>query len=230
MKNMLFYISLLCLSLSCKEKPQPAPVFDYSGSTFKCDGYTLSFTSNADTFSQDLKVKFVDLFFETYPKLVNEYNSSAPKVVSFMIDTAYHGVAATWNNAVHYDPTWFISQPKDIDVVTHEIMHIVQQYGNNTAPWWLVEGIADYVRNKYGKYNAEAGWTMPAPNSSQLYDNGYRVTARFLTWIENKKKAGFVKTLNEKIRLNQYDAALWQSQTGKNVADLWAEYLGNPTL
>ncbi len=43
-------------------------------------------------------------------------------------------------------------------------MHIVQGYpgyGDARVPGWLVEGIADYARDRYGMDNAAAGWALP---------------------------------------------------------------------
>ncbi|WP_432326268.1 basic secretory protein-like protein [Mucilaginibacter sp. P25] len=119
-----------------------------------------------------------------YPKLSKEYNKKTSKKVTFVIDTAYDGVAATGNDTVVFSAKYMTKHPGDIDVVTHEVMHIVQAYGNSDGPGWLTEGIADYARFKFGVDNAGAKWALPAFKSTQNYDNAYRVTARFLVWAE----------------------------------------------
>ncbi|WP_300596621.1 basic secretory protein-like protein [Niabella sp.] len=205
-------------------------VFNYEDSRFEKNGYVLHFTSNADDFSAAVKKRMVDAFFTVYPRLVQDFNQEAAKVVYFKIDTAYHGVAATGGGKVAYDPTWFAKHPGDIDVVTHEVMHIVQNYGRSVGPWWITEGIADYIRFKYGIDNGGAGWKLPDYSDRQKYSDGYRVTARFLAWIEARVKSGTVKALNTALRNHTYTADSWKAITGKPVDDLWLEYSKNPAL
>ena len=86
------------------------------------------------------------------------------------------------------NPAWLHTHPGDIDLVTHEAMHIVQGYpgyGDARVPGWLVEGIADYARDRYGMDNAAAGWVLPGKvEKGQNFDSGYRVTGAFLKWAE----------------------------------------------
>jgi hypothetical protein len=84
--------------------------------------------------------------------------------------------------------------PEDLDVVTHEVMHIVQNYDRSTLPGWLTEGIADYVRYKYGVDNAGSKWALPYYKAGQSYKNSYRITARFLNRLENNRHSRIVKS------------------------------------
>ncbi len=147
-----------------------------------------------------------------------------------VIDTAYKGVAATANGKVTIAASWLHKHPEDIDVVTHEVMHIVQDYGESVGPGWLTEGIADYARNKFGVNNAAAKWSLPEFKSTQNYDNAYRITARFLVWIEEKVKPGVVKELDSQLRKHTYTADSWKNLTGKSVDGLWKEYVKNPAI
>jgi hypothetical protein len=196
----------------------------------KGKGYTLTFESNDPSFDPALKEKLIKTFFEVYPKLEKEYNPKTSKKVSFKVDTAYKGVAATANDQVVFSPAYMAKYPKDIDVVTHEVMHIVQNYGNSNGPGWLTEGIADYARNQFGVDNAGANWTLPAYKASQSYKNSYRITARFLVWIESKVKAGTVKALDKSLRDKSYTAGIWAKLTGKDLDTLWADYSKNPVI
>ncbi|WP_443936470.1 basic secretory protein-like protein [Pedobacter sp. MW01-1-1] len=198
--------------------------------TIKRGGYTLVFDSNFSGFDAQLKNRMIETFFEVYPKLAKEYNPTTLKKVWFLVDTAYDGVAATANGEVTYGAKYMTSHPGDIDVVTHEVMHIVQDYGNSVGPGWLTEGIADYARYKFGIDNAAAKWGLPPFKPTYSYKNSYSITARFLVWIESKVKAGIVKTLNTALREHTYTPALWASLTGKDVDSLWAEYSKNPEL
>lgn len=197
---------------------------------FKEKGYTLTFTNQDATLDTALQQRMVKTFFEVYPVLAKNYNKKTLKEVTFLIDTAYTGVAETGDGHVRFSNRWFHKNPKDIDVVTHEVMHIVQAYPDGAGPWWVTEGIADYVRYTFGVDNAGGGWALPSYKAGQSYENGYRVTARFLAWIETKVKKGFVQKLDAAMRSKKYTADFWKQQTGKTVDELWKAYSENPTL
>jgi hypothetical protein len=165
-----------------------------------------------------------------YPQQAAIYNKATLKTVTFVFDPAYGGVAECANGIITFSPTWLKKMPGDIDVVTHESMHIVQNYPDGAGPGWLTEGIADYVRYTLGVDNAGAPWSLPAFSAGQHYENAYRVTARFLVWVENKKAKGAVRKLDAAMRSKTYTDGLWKKLTGKNVDELWKEYSAHPEL
>jgi len=196
----------------------------------KKDKLTLTFINTSSSFSPVTRQRLIDAFFKVYPEEIKEYNKKSLREVTFMIDTSYKGVAATGHGVVHFNPEWFVKHPEDIDVVTHEVMHIVQNYGDKGGPGWLTEGIADYARNQFGINNVQAGWSLPAFKPSQNYNNAYRVTARFLVWLEKNKKKGIVKKLDKIMRDGTYTTQVWTKLTGSTVDALWLEYSKNPVI
>lgn len=148
----------------------------------------------------------------------------------FFIDTAYKGVAATSNDRVVFSSAYMAKHPQDVDVVTHEVMHIVQDYGNSVGPGWLTEGIADYARYKFGVDNAGANWTLPEVKPTQSYKNSYRIAARFFAWMEAKVKPGIIKVVDKSLRNHTYNDEIWKTMTGKNLDELWADYIKNPAI
>lgn len=196
---------------------------------YTSNGYKVTITNKDATFDDAVRQKFVDIFFSVYPQLVSRFNTGAVKSVTFVIDPAYSGVAYTSGTTITYSSAWFHSHPQDVDVVTHEIMHVVQAYTGG-APGWLTEGIADYVRYKYGVNNGPAGWSLPNWSSSQSYTDAYRVTARFLVWLELHVRSTIVTDLNTALRNRTYTANTWVSLTTKTVDQLWADYSANPAL
>ena len=194
------------------------------------NGYTLTFESNYAAFDPALKKRLVETFFTVYPKLAKEYNPATSKEVTFFVDTAYKGVAATSNGRVVFSPVYMGKHPQDVDVVTHEVMHIVQNYGESIGPGWLTEVIADYARYQFGVDNAGANWTLPEVKPTQSYKNSYRITARFFAWMEAKVKPGIVKTVDKSLRDHTYTDGIWKNITGKNLDELWADYLKNPAI
>ena len=235
-------ILLVLVFYSCKKDSVNKKVDDTTNYVYKDyitrdtivkENYTLIFTNNASEFNTDngnkVKSRMIDAFFNVYPKQTARYNPKAASIVYFLIDPTYNGVAETSGSKVKYSSKWMLNIPTDIDVVTHEVMHIVQAYTGN-IPGWLVEGIADYARYKYGVDNATAGWSLPNYSTGQNYTDAYRVTARFLVWLEKNVKADLVKDLDAACRDNTYSSITWKSITGKTVDELWLLYTANPAL
>ena len=194
------------------------------------NGYTLEFFNKDPGINEEVKHRLIEAFFKVYPAEAAIYNQQTAKTVIFFMDPLYLGVAATSGNIVRFNPQWFHKNPADIDVVTHEVMHIVQAYPDNGGPWWLTEGIADYVRYTLGVDNAGANWSLTEFSPTQHYDNGYRIMARFLVWLEKNKLPGIVKQLHAGMRAKKYDSKIWKRLTGKTIDVLWADYAKNPAL
>lgn len=194
------------------------------------DGITLIFQNKSEGFTPQLAARLTKTFFSVYPVLCRAFNPHSAATVSFIIDPAYEGVAATSGNVVVFNPHWFDKHPTDIDVVTHEVMHIVQDYGETNGPWWITEGIADYVRFKFGVDNEGADWKLPDVTETQNYDNSYRVSARFFAWIVQNKNKKFVEKMDKIMREHHYCDAVWLKLTGNSPAELWKEYIANPEI
>ncbi len=198
--------------------------------TYNKKGYKLTFISFDAKLDTILQRRMVYTFFTVYPELAKAYNKKTLKEVMMVIDTAYKGVAETDNGKVTISSRWMHLHPEDIDVITHEVMHIVQDYGATETPGWLTEGIADYARYKFGVNNDAANWKLPDYKPTQSYTNAYRITARFLLWIEEKVKPGIVKDLNNQLRKHTYTDGSWKDLTGKTVDELWKSYSETPTV
>jgi len=194
-------------------------------------GYKLTFINYDATFDPAEQQRLVNTFFTVYPELAKAYNKNTMKAVTMVIDTAYKGVAETDSGKVTISNKWLHKRPEDIDVVTHEVMHIVQDYGGDEKdPGWLVEGIADYARNKFGVNNVAAKWSLSEYKPTEHYTDAYRVTARFLVWVEQNVKPDLVKQLDSQMRKHTYTDVSWQQLTGKTVDELWKSYTGNPVI
>ncbi|MGS2740896.1 basic secretory protein-like protein [Sinomicrobium sp. M5D2P17] len=189
---------------------------------------TLLFVNKSEGFPVAVKDDMIDTFFTNYPLLIQDFNPDAQKTVAFRIEPSYNGVAYVFGGFATYGTSYMTNNPKDIDVVTHEIMHLVQSYGGN-SPSWVSEGIADYVRHKYGLHNEEANWSLPDYNPEQNYTDSYRVTARFFVWLENRYE-GIIQELDSQLRTAPYDEAFWQNYTGKQLDTLWQDYSQDPGI
>ena len=193
--------------------------------TLARDGYELVFIQQDATFDTAIGERLKTVFFQVYPPLAAAFNPEAVRCVTLTIDTAYDGVAYAHDGRVVISQAWLEKKPGDVDVVTHEVMHIVQAYPSDSGPGWLVEGIADYVRHRYGVDNAGAGWSLPDVKADHHYSQSYRVTARFLDWVETNRKPGLVKVLDSAMRDRAYTDDIWEAQTGLTLDALWAAYV-----
>lgn len=222
----LFIVSGLW-NISNAQSPQST---EKTNEVWKKNGYELTVINQDATFDPELKARMVKTFFEVYPKLSKEYNPKTAKAVTFVIDTAYKGVAEASANRIVFSSHYMTTHPKDIDVVTHEAMHVVQDYGNSVGPGWLTEGIADFARFKYGVDNPGANWSLPMFNSKHSYENSYRIAARFLVWVEKSSKPGIVKALNAQLANRSYTDQSWKNLSGKTLEELWKSYTLNPAI
>ena len=193
-------------------------------------GYKLTFINYDPTLDSAEQARMVNTFYIVYPELAKAYNKNTLKAVTMVIDTTYKGVAETDNGKVTISNVWMHKHPEDIDVITHEVMHIVQDYGNSNGPGWLTEGIADYARYKFGINNKAANWKLSDYKPTQNYTDAYRVTARFLVWIEKNYNPNTVSSLDDQMRKHTYTDASWQQLTGKSLDDLWKTYIANPVI
>ena len=197
--------------------------------TIRKGKYTLIFVNRDPGFSPATKQQMIDAFFTVYPQEAKRFNKRTLRTVKFIIDPTYTGVAETGNGVARVNPQWMKENPEDIDVVTHEVMHIVQDYRHEN-PGWLTEGIADYVRYVYGINNMKSRWALPDYRPGQNYTNAYRVTARFLLWVEKEKNKKIVDRMDAALRDGAYTPELWVTLTGKSVDELWKEYSSKPEL
>jgi hypothetical protein len=133
------------------------------------------------------------------------------------------GVAYTSGNTITISANHIKRNPNDYGMVIHELTHVLQRYpkfGKET--WWLVEGIADYVR--YFKF--EPGGRPPRLDPAKSsYRDGYKTSAWFLAWVERKYDKDLITQLNLALRKGEYNPELFQHYTGKDLDQLWTEFV-----
>lgn len=229
MRLRLLPLALVAVALPSLSQAQPkTQAFDGQLSR---DGVTLYYQDAAGALAAPVRKRIIDTFYFAYLRERADFHPAAPNEVRIVIDPAYNGVAYVGDkdkaSTITINPGWLVQHPEDIDLVTHEAMHIVQGYpgyGDKRVPGWLVEGIADYARDRYGMNNAAAGWALPnTVDKGQTVESGYRVTGAFLKWADGVHP-GLVLALDKALREGRYVPALWQKHTGKALPALWTEY------
>ncbi|WP_231490860.1 basic secretory family protein [Pedobacter sp. Leaf170] len=201
--------------------------------TIKKDDYQLVFINKNSAFNPVIQKELIETYFKVFPTLVSTFNDKTTHQVIFVTDTAYKGVAEASGNRILFSTNYMNAHPTDIDIVTHEGMHLVQGYGYGSGPVWLTEGIADFIRYRYGVDNIGSKWKLPdltEKHNEKKYENSYRITARFFEWIDQKIKPGVIIDIDKELRNKTYTQNTWVKLTGKTIDELWAEYAKNPEL
>ncbi len=201
--------------------------------TVKKGDYQLVFINKNLNFNPVIKKELIETYFTVFPVLVSTFNDKTTHDVIFVTDTAYKGVAEASGNRILFSTTYMNAHPTDIDIVTHEGMHLVQGYGYGSGPVWLTEGIADFIRYKYGVDNIGSKWFLPAftaQHNEKKYENSYRITARFFEWIDQKVKPGLIIQIDKELRNHTYNQDTWVRLSGKTIDELWDDYAKNPEL
>jgi hypothetical protein len=201
--------------------------------TIRNGDYQLVFINKNSAFNPVIQKELTETYFKVFPVLVSTFNDKTTHDVLFVTDTAYKGVAEASGNRILFSTAYMNAHPTDIDIVTHEGMHLVQGYGYGSGPVWLTEGIADFIRYKYGVDNIGSKWFLPdfkAEHNEKKYKNSYRITARFFEWIDQKVKPGLIIQIDKELRNRTYNQDTWVKLSGKTIDELWDEYAKNPEL
>ena len=131
--------------------------------------------------------------------------------------------AATSGNVISISVDHISQHPDDYGMVIHELVHVLQRYPKfDKDNWWLVEGIADYIRF----YRFEPNTKLPRLDPSKAsFRDGYKTSARFLAWIERKHDRAIVKKLNLALRKGEYRPELFQDWTKQSLDQLWLNFI-----
>ncbi|MEW4563894.1 basic secretory protein-like protein [Bremerella sp. JC770] len=167
--------------------------------------------------------KSAELIRQWHPKIAEmlpQEGFTPPQEVRVVYKKDMDGVAHTIRNQIVISGNWVKQHPEDTGMVIHELVHVIQAYPRG-GPFWLVEGIADYIR--FYKYEPQTRLRGINPER-QSYRDGYRTSAQFVAWLE-KTHPGIVQKINEAIRKHEYQNVLIRETTGKNVEQLWDEFV-----
>jgi hypothetical protein len=194
-------------------------------------GYTLILNNNDPTIDAVLTQRMVEAFFAVYPRQAARFNPEAARTVYWIFEPNFAGVASTNGNIITFGTRYLKAHPQDIDVVTHEAMHVVQDYRRCPVDGWMTEGLADYARHQYGVNNAAAGWSLPTYLPVQNYTDSYRVTGRFFMWLERRVRQTILTEIDAAARGCAYsNPGTWISLTGQTPEQLWARYAADPAI
>ncbi len=172
--------------------------------------------------------RLTELYYECFPALLRRFDNPHKRANRHITITFKHEMkvpASCAGSEISVSIDWLKHHPTDVALLTHELTHAAQHYPPG-APGWLVVGIADYARHVYGPKH-QGGWKLPdAFKPNENYNDGYRTTARFLLWLE-ERSPGIVNKLHRRLQSGQFTLGEFKQITGKTVDQLWAECVEN---
>jgi Peptidase of plants and bacteria len=120
--------------------------------------------------------------------------------VTIDVDPRSEVPGVTSGTTIELGERWFAAHPQDVGCVLHELAHAYMRaptYDDDTI--WLIEGIADYVRDVLGH---DAPWTRAIHEPGRA-TAGYQTTAHFLLWLE-ARRPGAVAELSRRLSAGTY--------------------------
>jgi len=146
----------------------------------------------------------------------------SPDVPPITVVVHRGGFVAAWTSdtEVHLNAAWFRAKGDDTGGCLHEFAHAIMR-----APvmdddnGWLIEGIADWVRDELG-YDAE--WTKAHYEPGHAL-SGYQTTAHFLRWLRTRWP-GIVRDLSRRLSAGTYSAGDFDTITGTSLDELVEGY------
>ena len=188
----------------------------------KAAPFSVTIAGDVDEKLRPVAGQLVTEFYQCYPRLVERYeNPKKPAPHDIKITFAHINVPAYCTGSeIKVDIDWLHKHPEDIGMITHELTHSVQGYRG--VPGWFTEGMADYARQVFGP-KEQTDWALPRRlTDKQSYKDSYRVTGRFLVWLD-AKHPGVLDKMHRKAQDREFDLADFRTLTGSSIDDLWAQ-------
>ncbi|MEI7460911.1 MAG: basic secretory protein-like protein [Pirellula sp.] len=173
---------------------------------------------------KDWGIKAANLALEWHPRICNLISTKgvAPaNELSIRLIESEEGIASTQGTVITISSRWIKNHPDDLGLVIHELAHVIQGYPEGN-PWWVTEGIADYVRNVVFEGKSQQLFAVPLDEKGYL--QGYNTAAGFLFWLESDLAPGIVRRLNTSIRNRKYSDVVFKELTGQSLDELWDTY------
>jgi len=160
--------------------------------------------------------------YATYAPVIADLLGAGELPPSIVVHVERRGPGAAWTNGtdVSLSAAWFAAHPDDVGGCLHEFTHAIMRaptYDATTS--WLIEGIADWVRDELGH---DAPWTH-AHHEPNKATSGYQSTAHFLQWLE-ANHPGSVRKLSQALIRGTYHDDLFEQLTGRSLAVCVSHY------
>jgi hypothetical protein len=139
----------------------------------------------------------------------------------------YSGIAGVSGTTLHLSTSYLQKQSdagvdlqQEIEGILRFTTSLVYQHdGSETAPGWLMRGIADFVRLESGFLDRDGA------SKGGNYDDGSQTTAYFLDYLATRR-TDIVYQINLRLAPGEpaYSDDIFVALMGSDLATLWAEY------
>ena len=173
----------------------------------------------------DIAKRSYDLIYAVYRNVFDYFNYGEyePVVLNFTVgdySPAYSNMVDIFLASEH-----MLANAKDVDCITHELIHCAQNYEDVNEYVWLMEGLTDYGRYLFGLHNEDCGWHLADYEPEQHYTNSYTVTANFIKYITENHCSQMPILINEMFKGQAgYQDSIWKENTGYTLDELWDLY------
>lgn len=172
----------------------------------------------------DIAKRSYDLIYAVYRNVFDYFNNGIyePVVLNFTVgdySPAYSNMVDVFLASEH-----MLANAKDVDCITHELIHCAQNYPDVGAYVWLMEGLTDYGRYLFGLHNEECGWHLNPYEPWHHYTDSYTVTANFIKYVTENHCSNMPSIINEMFKRGGYKDNIWKDNTGYTIDELWALY------
>jgi hypothetical protein len=226
-------LQILALLAPAARRPDPEPKDDAPDAKPEPAPLSLRIEGEVDPELAPVAGEMTAIFYTCYPKLLERLDHPdrpAPRTIRLKFADDMKVPAYCSGNTVTVSIDWLRKHPEDTGLFAHELTHAVQQYRRG-APGWLTEGIADYTRKVYGP-ESQPGWALPERLTDRhSYKDGYRVTGRFLLWLD-EAHPGALDKIHRHLQDGEFAPEDFEAFCGADVETLWAqclESLGEPS-
>jgi hypothetical protein len=168
---------------------------------------------------EKIKQRAINLFKKYSPRIQVILGSPDIPDIEFIVSKDLNAPAATTGTTITLNFQYF-SEHDDDGAIIHEMAHAIHRcprYDNETS--WLIEGIADYVRDVLG-FQTSSSFSHFVKGQALA---GYQTTAHFLFWLEEKRSEA-VTTLSKYLMDNTYSQDIFPVIFKLTLDDLIMEY------
>ncbi len=174
-----------------------------------------SISSNYKGFSEHVR----DLCDQNYEKVIRLVYTVKREDITFILTRDMEYPAATVGYEIKLNMDYH-SRIEDDGSIIHEMTHALMACPRyDDSNFWLIEGIADYVRDKLG-FATEWSYSHYEKGGAL---KGYMTTAHFLEWMESLR-SGTVWDLSQLLALDTYDETYFETWFGKQLDTLVTDY------
>ncbi len=173
----------------------------------------------------DIAKRSYQLLYDVYKNVFDYFNYGEYEEVTLFFTVNDYSPAYSNSQDVYLASEHMLANAKDVDCITHELIHCAQNHISVGDYVWLMEGLTDYGRYLFGLHNEDCGWRLPTPEETGHYTDGYTGTAAFLKFVTENYCEDMPHIINKMFKgVGGYDDSIWKKNTGYTIDELWELY------